>query len=313
MSTHGKITAPSIDIKEEEIDALLDYFPQGVISFDLETTGLSPLTDRVIELSAVKIAPNRNIRTFSELVNPHIPIPKITTNIHGITDQMVSNCRSLDDVLEEFLDFCSEKPAIAHNASFDAGFLVFSIHHLKLQLPQLHIYCSCRFSRASFREFQGHSLKFLSEQLSIPLKNHHRALDDALACLRIFANALKHNKNNLDSKASDYLFKSSRLFNLQDFTKNKNMTLADHLLPLKGLTSSQTPSMLQYKGGSHGKNDRPIRPIGLLPMPSGNILYAHCLLSDMYKSFALSKIKSIREFSQEERVEFKHLLKNGEE
>ena len=298
MSTKLNGELDTLKVDSQEVMGLLKIFKEGVIALDLETTGLSPLTDRIIEISAVKITPSNNsfnLEVFDELINPKIEIPQTTIDIHGITNQMIKDCDDISKVLPRFHLFMGNLPIIAHNAIFDIGFLVFDMHQFKLPLPSVNVYCSCRLARQAFKELKGHGLANLTKELSIDLKNHHRALDDALACLKVFLKSLEA-KSITDKEGLNY----AKVLDLKEFQENFEYEIPPHLVDLKKYLEKQTPIMIRYKGGSHGKGYRPIRPISFLPMPSGNILYAHCLITDLYKSFALKKIRDFKESSNQE-------------
>ena len=279
-----------LDISQEEKEVLLKNFPEGLVAFDLETTGLSPLIDKIVEISAVKLMPSGEIENFDQLVNPGILIDPAITEIHGITNQMVENKPALSEVLPEWESFVDNLSLVAHNAQFDCGFLVFAYHQLKKPLPTNKAYCSIKLSRAGFKDVKNYKLKTLASIFDIPLENHHRALDDALASLRIFSQALLKKA----PRGKSYLFR------LNDFNLDKLEELPEHLQPLVSKVAKQQLVDIKYKGGSHKGVFRPIRPISLLPMPKGNILYAHCLLSDIYKSFALNKITEVKELNAKE-------------
>ncbi|GAB4020742.1 MAG: hypothetical protein Fur0010_23670 [Bdellovibrio sp.] len=283
-------------LREQDCAALLKAFPRGVVAFDIETTGLSPLADKIIELSAVKIDES-GFSTFDQLVNPQIKIPEFTIDIHGIKDLDVENKPTINEVLPKFLEFIGDLPLIAHNAKFDVGFIVYDIHQLGLTFNSNPVYCSVKFSRMVFdKDVENHKLGTLAETLNIPLENHHRALDDAFASLMVFAYGLekqlqKNNKINLGD---------SLLFKLHDFKKNTDLDIPEKL---KGLISKAEKKQLvdiKYNGGSKKGEWRPVRPIALLPLPDGNILYAHCIESDLYKSFALKKVVEFRELNADE-------------
>lgn len=178
----------SLEFSDKYKDILLRIFPQGVVALDLETTGLSPLIDKIIELSAVKITPE-GISYFDELVNPMISIPQFTIDIHGITDDMVLGKRCVEEVQRDFMGFLGDLPIIAHNAKFDLGFIVFNLHQDSASFSKSDVFCSCRLSRYALGHMPNHKLGTLVKELGIPLDNHHRALDDAVACLKVYAEA----------------------------------------------------------------------------------------------------------------------------
>jgi len=281
---------PSFSLPEEEKLALLKIFPNGIIALDLETTGLSPLCDRIIELSAVKLKPE-GMTFFDRLINPQIPISEITIKIHGITDEMVKNSPAVSEVLPDFVTFMEDLPLIGHNAKFDIGFIVFNMHHLNIIPKNNRVLCSCQISRAIFKAMPNHKLGTLAEKLGIALR-HHEAFDDACASLRLFAKAILAVENHPSEWAP--ALKESSLFLLSDFIKNEDWELPERLKILGECVGEQKIIEMLYSGGTHKGIFRPVRPIGLLPMPSGSVLYGHCLLSNTYKSFSLNKIRNVR-------------------
>lgn len=296
-------------LSTDEIKILQQFFPQGVVAFDLETTGLSPLVDKIIEISAVKVTKD-GVETFDQLVDPEIKIPEFTIDIHHITDDMVKDSPKVAEVLPGFVEFIDNYPLIAHNAKFDVGFIIYDILQNKLSLKEAKVYCSCAISRKVFTDFPNHKLGTLVEKLDIVLENHHRALDDARACLQVFAKALiSYYKKRNNTK----ILKDAFLFKTNSYGENQELNIPKHLKKLEVLVPAQEIFDIKYNGGSMKGKFRPIKPISLLPMPEGMILYAHCLTSDLYKSFAVKKISDFRELSHEEkefRLESLNLLNN---
>ena len=91
--------------------------------FDVETTGLKPAGDRIVELAALRMEPDGTLRRFGSLVNPGRRIPVGVIRIHHITDAMVADAPSFETVGAAFLDFAAGSTLVAHNARFDLGFL----------------------------------------------------------------------------------------------------------------------------------------------------------------------------------------------
>ncbi len=279
-----------MELNNSERQTLLEYFPEGLIAIDLETTGLSPLVDRIIEIAAYKVT-KEGESVFSTLINPEIPIPPHTTAIHNITDEMVLNSPVLIQVLSELKDFLGELPIVAHNAKFDLGFVVMGLLRSKIKPSNSSIYCSCKMSRITHKEVANHKLGTLVKELNIPLENHHRALDDAFASLKIFIKSLERlNNANKHEELKSHGF----LFSLGEFDEFKCEELPTHLEELNKLVKEAAVIEIQYSGGTRKNEFRPIKVTSLLNTPDGNILYARCLLSDMYKSFKLNKITAIR-------------------
>lgn len=287
MPSISQLKGIIINFTQSEIKNINKYFPEGLIALDLETSGLSPLVDEIIEIAAIKVIGNK-IETFETLVKPKNPIPEFTTKIHGITDEMVKDSPSIEDVLPKFLEFCGTHTLVAHNAKFDIGFIVFAMHQLKMELHKAKVYCSCKLSRKYVKGSENHKLSSLCKHFDIPLENHHRALDDTVACLRVFAKTLDEVKSNRQLKEGEIL-------NIQDFRKANIAEAPETIQKLQQHIAKQEVIDIKYKGGTYKGKFRPIKPVALLPMPAGDVLYAHCLLTDIYKSFAIKKIQEIRE------------------
>lgn len=277
-------------LSNSERQTLLELFPEGLIAIDLETTGLSPLVDRIIEIAAYKVTKDGD-SIFSTLINPEILIPPHTTAIHNITDEMVANAPVLVQVLSELKDFLGELPIVAHNAKFDLGFVVMGLQREKIKLSNASIYCSCKMARITHKEVVNHKLGTLVKELNIPLVNHHRALDDAFASLKIFIKSLE--RLNSDKKHEE-LKSHGFLFSLGQFDELRSEELPIHLEELNKLVKESAVIEIQYSGGTRKNEFRPVKLTSLLNTPDGNILYARCLMSDMYKSFKLNKITAIR-------------------
>jgi DNA polymerase-3 subunit epsilon len=291
INPEEKSISLGLELSDSERKTLFNFFPEGLIAIDLETTGLSPLVDRIIEIGAYKITPHGS-STFSTLINPEIPIPAHTTAIHNITDEMVTESPKLIEVLMKMKDFLGELPIVAHNAKFDLGFIVMGLQREKIKLSAASIYCSCKMARLTHKEVINHKLGTLVKELGIPLVNHHRALDDAYASLKIFLKSLERIKPD-DLKSHGFLF------SLGQFDELKSGELPVHLEELNNLVKDAAVIEIRYTGGQRKNEFRPVKLTSLLNTPDGNILYARCLWSDMYKSFKLNKISELRHPSAE--------------
>lgn len=279
----------SLSLNPEEISSLLAIFPKGVVAVDLETTGLSPLIDKIIEIAAVKITPEGEVSQFHQLINPLIDVPDFTIQFHGLTNEDLKLSPTIKKPLRDFWDFAGRHPMIAHNSSFDLGYLIKSSHDFQLEFPPLDIYDSCRYARAVFKGRDSapvnYKLSTLSEYTGFQLQ-HHVALDDTLACLKIMAHAYKAVE---DQKTA---LEKSFVFRLSSFNRNESFNFSTRLKGLVELVQSKVLLELDYRGGSKAGPRRPVRPIGLMPLPRGPVLFAECLLTGMNKSFLLKKIKS---------------------
>ena len=281
-----------MNLSQDELQLFARHFPEGVVAIDVETTGLSPLLDSILEISAVKICGGKT-STFNHLINPEIPIPANTSAIHGIFDDMVQNAPTITTIIPSFLEFVENLPVIAHNARFDLGFIIFALHQLHLPLTKSSVYCSIKLARHIFPDMEAHRLGHLAKEFGIELTQHHRALDDAWACLKVFGKSLaKMEKEQMDCAA--LLQSHSYLFNVGDFVTHEDFELPEHLKILKEKVAKQEVVQIKYRGGTMKNEFRPVKPMSLLPMPDGNVLYALCLRSGTHKSFALRKITEVK-------------------
>ena len=161
------------------------------ICFDLETTGLNAASDKIIEIGAIRIKNKEIIQEFCTFVNPKISLSEKTTQLTGITDNMVANAPDEREALEEFIKFCGKKPVlVAHNANFDVSFVKAACNRIHIDFNFTYI-DSVPMSRALIMNAKNHKLDTIAKILKIPEFNHHRASDDAKALAHIFLKLIK--------------------------------------------------------------------------------------------------------------------------
>jgi DNA polymerase-3 subunit epsilon len=277
----------ALSLNSDEVSSLLGLFPKGIIAVDLETTGLSPLVDKIIEIAAVKLTPDGKVTTFHTLINPLIEIPDFTIQFHGLTNDHLKDSPTVKKPLKEFWQFMERLPVIGHNSSFDLGYLIKASHDFQIEFPPLDIYDSCRYARAILKSTdaapKNYKLSTLSEYFNFPL-NHHVAMEDTFACMKIMANC-----GMVQTEHKSALEKSF-VFRLSHFNNNTCFNFSTRLEGLKVMVQAKDLLTLDYRG-TNSKKVRPVRPIGLMPLPKGPVLFAECLLTGMNKSFLLKKIK----------------------
>ncbi len=160
------------------------------ICFDFETTGFSPVNDRITEIGAVLIRGGEVVDTFSSLVNPRMPIPARVVEITGITDEMVADAPFEDDIVPKFLDFIGDRLLVAHNAPFDMSFLRAACIRLNRVIGNP----SCDtvpMARSLLPNISNHKLDTVAKALELNDFNHHRAVDDATILSAIFVKLLE--------------------------------------------------------------------------------------------------------------------------
>ena len=160
------------------------------VVFDLETTGFSAIKDKIIEIGAVKVEGGKITDRFSTFVNPGVPIPFRITQLTGITDQMVMDAPGIETVLPQFLEFIGEAALVAHNASFDVGFIEQNCRYQDI-IPDFTSVDTVAMARILLPTLSKYKLNVVAGALHISLENHHRAVDDAGATAEIFIRFLE--------------------------------------------------------------------------------------------------------------------------
>ena len=184
-------------------------FDDPYVVFDIETTGFSPLSDRIIEIGAVKVVNGTITDKFSTFVNPDIPIPFRIEQLTSINDSMVLPAPKIDKVLPDFLKFCEGCALVAHNASFDVSFIAHNAEELGLPFDPT-VLDTVTLARVLLPQLNRYKLDTVAKALNVSLENHHRAVDDAGATAEIFVAFLKMLKER-DISTLDELNKLSEL------------------------------------------------------------------------------------------------------
>ncbi len=149
-----------------------------IVVFDIETTGFSPVNDRIIEIGAVKVKEGKVKERFSSFVNPERPIPFRIEQLTSINDSMVVDAETIEKVLPEFLDFCGGAVLAAHNAGFDMSFIKENARRLGIAREFTYL-DTMGIARLLLPGQAKHTLDAVAKTLHLSLENHHRAVDDA--------------------------------------------------------------------------------------------------------------------------------------
>lgn len=196
-------------------------FDDAFVVFDLETTGLSPVDDKIIEIGAIKIEKGKVVDNFSTFVNPEVPIPFRIEQLTGINDSMVMEARTIGEILPEFLEFCGDSVMVAHNASFDVSFIKEKTKQLLDKEFECTVVDTVALARALMPQMNRFKLDTVAKALNVSLKNHHRAVDDAMACAGIFL-ALVKKLNDRD------IFSLDGINDIEDFNVNAIRKMNTH-------------------------------------------------------------------------------------
>lgn len=173
------------DLKEIVTNGKGQPLKGSYVVFDIETTGFSPIKNKIIEIGAVKVINGEITERFSTFVNPQVPIPFEIEKLTSINDEMVMEAPVIEEVLPRFLEFCEGCVLVAHNASFDISFIRENAE--RQQLPFDYTYVdTVGIARVLLPHQAKHTLDAVCKSLGISLENHHRAVDDAEATAEIF-------------------------------------------------------------------------------------------------------------------------------
>jgi len=188
---------------------VIDVEPEFSISdtycvFDLETTGFKPGIDRITEIAIAKVKDGKIIEEFSTFVNPERPIPKLVQELTHITDVMVENAPKIDEVLPKFIEFTKGSVLVAHNSSFDLGFITHFAREYNLKVENMAI-DTLAISRELYEHYENHKLGTIALNMGISLEGAHRAINDVRATTEIFNQMIKDiNKKGLNVKGYAY-------------------------------------------------------------------------------------------------------------
>lgn len=213
MKTKDK-KKPSVIERAKEMNDMLMLGEEFVVA-DIETTALSPEKGgMIIELAGVKIRDGVIVETFSELIDPERKIYPKTTELTGITNEMVKGKPVYGHVLPEFYRFLGNAIFVAHNSNFDWDrFLVHFFNKVGI-FPTNKVIDTLALSKLYFPDNSSHKLNDVCAQLGISLENHHRALDDSMATAHMLLNFKQHHAKALYDPNYSLAGEQVDLFNL---------------------------------------------------------------------------------------------------
>ena len=179
----ANIVEDRVPIVYNEVE--MDLSEATYVVFDVETTGLSAIYNDLIQVAASKMYKGNIVAEFDEFINPGHPLSAFTTELTGITDDHVKNAKPLVQVLKEFQEFCKDTVLVAHNATFDVGFM--NANYERHGLPKITqpVIDTLEFARNLYPEYKRHGLGPLTKRFGVALEHHHMANYDAEATGRL--------------------------------------------------------------------------------------------------------------------------------
>ena len=173
------------DLKDIIVDSKGQSLNDSYVVFDLETTGLSPDKNKIIEIGAVKVVDGAITERFSTFVNPEVPIPYNIEQLTSIKDDMVLDAPRIEEILPEFMKFCEGTVMVAHNAEFDTGFIRKNCERMGLPFD-FTIADTVALARILLPQLNRVKLDTVAKAVGVSLDHHHRAVDDAACTAEIF-------------------------------------------------------------------------------------------------------------------------------
>ena len=254
---------------------------------DLETTGISITTEKITEVGIMKVKNGEVIDEFEIFVNPEKPIPQRVVEVTNITDEMVKDAETIDKVFPKILEFVGDSIIVAHNASFDVGFLKHNAKLLGYEFNNTYI-DTLPLAKDLFPDLKKYKLGKIADSLGIEVDVAHRALADVDTTVKVFNVMLKKLKDKgintvdeidsatKDSEAQKEEFKKQRSYHA--------IILAKNYVGLRNLYKLVSISHLNY----FYKNPRILKSI-YKKYSEGLILGSACEAGELYQAIELGK------------------------
>lgn len=277
------------------IQKLSPYFKESLTFFDVETSGLSPMINEIIEFGAIKIDfQTGKVSKFESLLKNSSPLSSKNISIHGITNEDLENAPEQLKIVNEFFEFIKDSSLVAYNAQFDLGFLITEIWKYKLNPSLEKVIDALYMARASYKTVENrpenYRLDSFKSFYNLEL-NSHRAFDDSLVCLEVFYQCMEILKWDARSISRFIIYNFKKPGTTENFLNDDS----EKIKLIKKAISDGKSININYKGGSKGSTPRPIQPIALLPMPNCVNLYARCLKDEQFKLFNTKRIKKVQD------------------
>lgn len=226
--------------------------PESFVVFDLETTGLDSRVDEIIEIGALKVVENKVVDSFEMLVKPTVLIPPFITNLTGITNAMVSDAPSIEEVLPKFLRFIGSAILVGHNVNFDINFIYDASLKIFNQPLQNDFVDTLRLSRKLLKNLYHHKLGEIAHYYGMDTFGSHRSLKDVEMTLAVFYKLQEEILNQYGSFAAFSGSFSYVSTNARDIVPNspipntKNLFYQKHVVITGTLEKMTRKEAMQY-------------------------------------------------------------------
>lgn len=254
---------------------------------DLETTGFSPVTEKITEIGIMKYKDGKVIDSFSCFVNPEKPIPSRVVEVTNITDDMVKDAETIEKVFPKMLEFVEGSVLVAHNAAFDVGFLKHNAKVLGYDFDFTYV-DTLSLAQAVFPEYKSYKLGRIAKNLGIKVEVAHRALDDVDTTVKVFKIMLEKLRDRGAQTIEDIdIYGSDEQAKKEEYKKLKTyhaIIFAKNYVGLKNLYKLVSYSSLDY----FYKKPRILKSM-FKKYSEGLILGSACSEGELYQAILLGK------------------------
>ena len=262
------------------------------VAFDLETTGLSPLVDRIVEIGAVRFDASGRVRaTFERLVNPLRASGAVARSVHGISDETLALAETAEVVLPDFVRFLGDPETttlLAHHAAFDAGFLGRELVRLGLPIPEHSVIDTLAWARRRWPDFGSHKLANLAKRLGLEPAPAHRGLADSDRVRGVFlALRLDESETGRDKPEPPPLA-------YPIFDGAGPPPIPQGWRNVAEAIDRDEVVQIEYDGGTRGPQPRDISPKRFAHRGGVAYLVAVCHLDSKLKEFQIDRVRSCR-------------------
>ena len=244
---------------------------------DLETTGISHITEKITEIGIIKIKDGKEIGTFETFVNPEKPIPERVQEITHITDEMVKDAPKIEEVLPKMMEFIGDSVVVTHNTDFDVTWLKYNYEKYGYKWKNTYI-DTLRLAKAMYPEFSKYKLGFIADKLGIVVEVAHRALDDVKTLVQVFNKMIESAKEDKNAKVIDD-FNNKFETDFRKLPSYHIIILAKNYVGLKNLYKLVSYSHLNY----FYKKPRILKSI-LSKYREGLIIGSACEAGEIYRA-----------------------------
>ena len=230
---------------------------QDFTAVDIETTGLSPMFDSIIELSAVRFRSGKEVAAYNQLINPDVEIDSFITELTGITNEMLVGMPLIDDVLPDFLSFLGDDVIVGHNVHFDINFIYDACVETGKPPLKNNFIDTMRISRRLHKDWPDHKLDTLLAELNLKSRSKHRAENDARLTAAAYLAMIADPRFDEVIKPKSYNAMANTIVAQEGF-KNENSPLYGKVCAFTGgldsLTRAEAMQLVVNIGGICGNN-----------------------------------------------------------